>query len=108
MSELINGGRDLQKIVQSKDKACVLFYATWCPFSRMFLPIFEKHAGTHGQDFLRLPVDDDESACEKYSVSVYPTVIYFENGKVSKRLDGISGVGLNEKQLTGWMAACGL
>jgi thiol-disulfide isomerase/thioredoxin len=108
MSDLIQNNRDLQKVLQSKGKACVLFYASWCPFSRMFLPVFEKHAQKHGPDFVRVQVDDDERLCDQYSVKVYPSVIYFENGKVSKRLDGVSGVGLDEGQLTGWIAACGL
>ncbi len=108
MSEIIRDDRDLQKYLESKDKACVLFYASWCPFSRSFLPVFEKHAGEHGDDFVRLLADDDESACDRYSVSVYPTVIYFEGGKATRRLDGKSGVGLDERQLKNWIAACGL
>ena len=37
---------------------------------------------------------------DKYSVEVIPTVLFFENGAVVKRLDGILGVGLSEKQLS--------
>jgi len=36
---------------------------------------------------------------EKHSVEVVPTVLLFERGIVTKRLDGVPGVGLNEKQL---------
>ncbi len=32
-----------------------------------------------------------------------PTVILFEKGKVTKRLDGRFGVGLTEKQLDNWL-----
>jgi thioredoxin-like negative regulator of GroEL len=108
MSELIESDRELKKVLESREKACILFYASWCPHSRRFLPIFEKHAGKHGQDFVRCMVDNDERVCDRYSVSVYPSVIFFENGKVSKRLDGVPGVGLDEDQLTGWIAGCGL
>jgi hypothetical protein len=37
-------------------------------------------------------VDDREELCEKYDINYYyPTVLLFENGKVSKRLDGEPG-----------------
>jgi hypothetical protein len=52
-------------------------------------------------------IDDLEDVCEKYSISVYPTVLFFKKGKVAKRLDGISGEGLNEKKLTDLMDSCG-
>jgi hypothetical protein len=44
-------------------------------------------------------VDDREDLCEEYSINYYPTVLFFENGKVTKRLDAEPGAGLNEKQL---------
>lgn len=32
------------KDIKEKDRACVLFYATWCYYSRRFLPIFKEYA----------------------------------------------------------------
>jgi thioredoxin 1 len=90
----------LDDILKSKDKVVVLFYASWCPFSQRFLPIFERYAKDKAHSCLRVMIDDKASLCEKYSVDVVPTLILFENGKVAKRLDGVPGVGLNEKQLT--------
>lgn len=34
----------LDDMVKLKDKAMILFYASWCLFSQKFLPIFEKYA----------------------------------------------------------------
>jgi len=90
---------DIDKMLKSKDKAVVLFYATWCPFSQMFLPKFKKYSKTHPEKCVEIITDDKSSLCEKYSVDVVPTVLVFENGKVTKRLDGEPGVGLSEKQL---------
>jgi thiol-disulfide isomerase/thioredoxin len=106
MSQLVKSGHDLHELLKVKDKTFVLFYASWCPFSLRFLPIFEQQAKAQDQDFIRIIVDHEESLCEKYSVAVYPTVIFFEKGKASKRLDGISGVGLDEKKLTDLINAC--
>jgi thiol-disulfide isomerase/thioredoxin len=90
---------ELEEMLESKGKVFVLFYASWCPFSQMFLPIFEKYAQDNPQNCLRVKIDDKAKLCEKYSVDVVPTVLLFVKGKVAKRLDGARGVGLNEKQL---------
>ena len=87
------------EMLKSKERVVVLFYASWCPFSQRFLPIFEKYARNKTQTCLQVKTDDKASLCEKYSVEVVPTVILFEKGKVKKRLDGVPGVGLEEKHL---------
>ena len=95
---LVNNNQDLIKILKITDSVIALFYASWCPFCVTFLPIFKKHAGGEGRHFV-IVQDDQETIADQYSVEVYPTVLFFENGVVSKRLDGVLGVGLNEKQL---------
>ena len=52
--------------------------------------------------------DDQETIAHQYSVEVYPTVLFFEDGVVSKRLDGVLGVGLDEKQLSEFINLCPL
>jgi thioredoxin 1 len=89
----------LDEVLKSKDKAVVLFYASWCPFSQKFLPIFEKYSQNKAETCLRIKTDDKASLCDKYSIDVVPTVLVFEKGTVKKRLDGTPGVGLKEKQL---------
>jgi len=71
-----NAKKNLNDKIKHRDKTIVLFYASWCPFSRRFLPI-----------------------CEEYSIEYYPTVILFRKGKVHKRLDAQPGIGLNKEQL---------
>lgn len=51
-------------------------------------------------------IDDYLDLCEKYQVEVFPTVIFFEQGKVSRRLDGIHGVGLSERQFKELIRVC--
>ena len=99
MSKMIDNGHHLQEILKSKDGIFVLFYASWCPFSQKFLPIFEKYARENPENCLRIKTDDKAKLCEKYSVDVVPTVLLFEKGKVTRRLDGAPGAGLNERQL---------
>jgi thiol-disulfide isomerase/thioredoxin len=92
-------GSTIQDEIKGKEKAFVLFYATWCPFSQQFLPIFEEYAKSNPQQCLSVIADDKPDVCEEYSIEYYPTVILFKKGKVQKRLDAEPGIGLNKKQL---------
>jgi thioredoxin-like negative regulator of GroEL len=106
MSRMIDNGRNLKEVLKSKDGVFVLFYASWCPFSRMFLSVYEKQSQSRKQNFVRILIDENADVCNQYSINVYPTVIFFKSGQVSKRLDGIFHVGLNEKQLADLIDVC--
>ena len=90
---------DIEKVLKSKEKAFVLFYATWCPHSQRFLPIFEDYAKTNPQECISVIIDDKPDLCEKYEIEYYPTVLLFKKGDVEKRLDATPGLGLTKKQL---------
>jgi thiol-disulfide isomerase/thioredoxin len=89
-----------EREIGNKDRAFVLFYATWCPFSQRFLPVFEEYARSNPQDCMSVIVDDRPDLCEEYAIEYYPTVLLFRKGKVYKRLDAEPGIGLTKKQLT--------
>ena len=95
----------LENILRSKDNMFVLFYASWCPFSQRFLPVFDSFSQEKTRKCARIVIDDKASLCEKYSVDVVPTVLLFEKGKVKKRLDGVLGEGLTEKKLANFAKA---
>jgi thioredoxin 1 len=95
----INLEHNLEKVLPSKNKSIVLFYASWCPFSQRFLPVFKKYSRANPESCLEVVTDDKASLCEKYGVDVVPTVLIFEKGQLTKRLDGMAGKGLTEKQL---------
>ena len=90
---------DIENVLKSKEKAFVLFYASWCPFSQRFLPIFEDYAKSNPQECMSVVIDDKPDLCEKYAIDYYPTVLLFKNGSVEKRLDATPGLGLTKKQL---------
>ncbi len=90
---------DVENDLKSKEKAFVLFYASWCPFSLRFLPIFEEYAKSNPQECMSVVIDDKPDLCEKYAIDYFPSVLLFKNGSVEKRLDATPGVGLTKKQL---------
>ena len=85
--------------IDKKDNAVVLFYATWCPYSQRFLPIFEEYSKNNPIECLRVIVDEEPEVCEEYNIEYYPTVIMFKNGKVHKRINAQPGLGIDKKQL---------
>jgi thiol-disulfide isomerase/thioredoxin len=102
----VEGRNSLKGVLDSKDKVFVLFYAPWCPFCQRFLPAFAKFSQDKTRKCAKIEIDDNEGLCEKYSVDVVPTVLVFENGKLVKRLDGLHGIGLSEKQLIDFAKTC--
>jgi thioredoxin 1 len=99
--------QELDKALKTNKNALVLFYASWCPFCSRLLPEFRKCAERSSRVFL-LVEDDQEIIADKYSINIFPTVLFFENGKVAKRLDGAAGKGLQEKQLEEFINSCPL
>ena len=103
---LINNEQELKNILRTKDNIFIMFYAPWCPHSQRFLPIFEKCSLDTTKQCYRMMIDELPNLCEQYSVEVYPTVIFFKKGKVSRRLDGIHGEGLSEQQFRDLIRIC--
>lgn len=103
MSLIVREKKELADFLKRNDRVFVLFYASWCPFSLAFLPIYEKHAGPH---FVRMTLDGNEDLFDEHTVEVYPTVIFFRAGKPHRRLDGKHLAGLKEKQLAELISAC--
>jgi len=106
MSLPIEDARRLQELIASGRDTLVLFYASWCPFSRAFLPVFEKHAC--GEGCLRVLTDQVAGVEEAYSIDFVPTVMFFRDGKFHTRLDAVGGEGLSEEMLLELMRSCGL
>jgi thioredoxin 1 len=101
----VSSKRDLEGQLKDNKRVLALFYASWCPYCRRFLPIFDRNVSS--RDFnlvLRVRVDEyDNPLWDEFSLMVVPTVVLFEGGKVCRRLDGRFGYGLSEKQLKEWL-----
>ena len=101
----VDNAEELSAILEKTEKVIVLFYATWCPYCVNFVPIFDKKIINYNVgNVIHVLLDDyDNQLWDDYDIEAVPTVIFFENGKVSRRLDGRFGRGLNEKQLNVWL-----
>jgi len=102
----IESEAELDNAVASRDKLMVLFYATWCPFSQAFLKTYHRHAAAGDPCYARFVVDDGDPVVAKYGIEVFPTVLFFENGRPAGRLDGIYHRGLTAGQLEKFARRC--
>jgi len=101
----VSSKRNLEGQLKENKRVLALFYASWCPYCRRFLPVFDKNVSNRGFNLvLRVRVDDyDNPLWAEYSIGVVPTVVLFEDGKVCRRLDGRFGYGLDEAQFKEWL-----
>lgn len=105
-SILVKTESELEEAIRDKKGSIALMYATWCPYCVVFLPVYQKYV--QGRDDFLMIEDDQWVIADQYEVEVVPTALYFENGKVVKRLDGVLGRGLNEKEFVEFVKDCGL
>jgi thioredoxin-like negative regulator of GroEL len=106
MSQDIKSQQQFRGTLHSSERVCALFYASWCPFSRKFLPDFEDATLANEKEFSSVKIDDLDDLCEEYDIRVFPTVIFFERGSILARLDGEPGAGLRAVQLSGLIEKC--
>jgi thioredoxin 1 len=97
----VDDKRALESQLKKNKKILAVFYASWCPFCRIFLPVFDRNAAKRGANLaIRVKLDDyDNPLWAEYFIEAVPTVIFFEDGRIHIRLDGKLGRGLSEKQL---------
>jgi thioredoxin 1 len=103
---LLDDERELDAAIASRDKLMVLFYASWCPFSQAFLPVYLAHAAAGEPCYARIVVDSGDPVVEKYAIDVFPTVLFFEKGAPVQRLDGGFHRGLSQGQLKDFARRC--
>ncbi|MHB9155556.1 MAG: CDGSH iron-sulfur domain-containing protein [Endomicrobiales bacterium] len=83
MSEEISTEREFEDILRSGKKVVALFYTTWCPFSREFLPVFEagcRHEAVGGA--CRVAVNSLERLGEEQKIKVTKDGPYLVSGAV--------------------------
>ncbi len=89
----------------AKGRTLVLCRSSWCPFCTAFEPLFRRRAAAlTGLPVAELVLDDERSPLwDSLKLSVVPTVLLFEDGKVTQRLDGRLGAGLADGPLCAFL-----
>jgi thioredoxin 1 len=101
----IDNRKDLDLELKKNKQILALFYSTWCPYCVRFIPTFDKTVASMAFDkVIQVILDDyDSPLWDEYDVPAVPTVVLFEDGKVSKRLNGQLGSGLSIEKFKVWI-----
>mmetsp|Transcript_39820 Transcript_39820/g.84874 ORF Transcript_39820/g.84874 Transcript_39820/m.84874 type:complete len:165 (+) Transcript_39820:107-601(+) len=93
---------DLDSRIQSaalQGKLTVVdFTATWCGPCQMIAPIYKELSEEFGSkaNFIKVDVDENPEAAQKYGVSAMPTFLLIKGGEVVDRLMGANSARLRE------------
>ncbi|MCH9035201.1 MAG: thioredoxin [Planctomycetes bacterium] len=80
-----------REVLQSEQPVLVDFWADWCPPCKAIGPVIEEIA-TEFEGIARVgkvDVDENESLAERYAISSIPTLLFFRNGEVVDRVQGV-------------------
>ena len=85
--------------LRERDRVLVLFHASWCPFSRIFRPIFEAAEPEASVPFATTDLSESaDPRWDDFAIEVVPTLVYFEHGEELERLDGVRGRGISRAE----------
>lgn len=93
---------DLESRIQSaalQDKLTVVdFTATWCGPCKAIAPIFKELSDQMGSraQFIKVDVDANPGAAQKYGVAAMPTFLFIKGGQVVDTLQGANGERLKD------------
>jgi thioredoxin 1 len=101
----IDNYKHLDMELKKNKHVLALFYATWCPYCVRSVPNFDKKASSLGfRNIIHVLLDDyNNQLWDDFDIPAVPSIIYFEDGKVSKRLNGKLGSGLSEREFNVWI-----
>jgi thioredoxin 1 len=93
MSELIaeiNDANFEKEVLESERPVLVDFTASWCPPCRLLVPTLEAVAREFSGSarIVKVDVDDNSIATQRYGIKGMPTLILFKNGREEERVVG--------------------
>ncbi len=78
-------------IIKGEQPVLVDFYADWCGPCQTMGPVIDDIKNIYGDQLrvLKINVDNNQAAAQKYKVRGVPTFLLFKSGEISWRAAGI-------------------
>lgn len=80
-----------KEIIKGEKPVLVDFYADWCGPCQTMGPVIDEIKNIYGEKLrvIKINVDNNQAASQKYKVRGVPTFLLFKNGEISWRSAGI-------------------
>lgn len=78
-----------EKVIESKGKIIVDFWAEWCGPCKMLSPILEEVSNILDIKIYKVNVDENPSLAGQFGIKSIPTIVIFDDGVRVKEVVGL-------------------
>lgn len=78
-----------EKVIESKGKIIVDFWAEWCGLCKLLSPILEEVSNILDIKIYKVNVDENPSLAGQFGIKSIPTIVIFDDGVRVKEVVGL-------------------
>jgi thioredoxin 1 len=78
-----------EKVIESKGKIIVDFWAEWCGPCKLLSPILEEVSNILDMKIYKVNVDENPSLAGQFGIKSIPTIVIFDDGVRVKEVVGL-------------------
>ena len=92
MLKVISSEEEYLNTISQKKLVLIDFYADWCGPCNQIAPLLEELSVEFAEklEIAKIDVDSEETenVCQTNAIQCMPTLVFFKNGQVVKRIEG--------------------